>query len=502
MNIHVTPRMMRHWGLFGIAWLAAAPLCADGLLPPLTDAQIRQAKKALADFKSNPKGPYFQIRWFCNDGSVHPPAPPPCAARGGGFQHAELSATARHLAEWNLDLDTVLAGHTFDEFLDAKRDYHHLKELVLERYLSEVDDGWIYRKARYYRGARQVEDEEKAGRKLLAQLLANPEWLRRNYFLAGQIIAAVPHGAADRTVDRIRSLAKVVADRDSRFGTIRSKIHSLPGADDQKAVEDFLNTRNPEEPERGQLTELAALLKQQYTSRTLAVQLPAFQKKLAGSPLTPALTALAAALESKNAERAFAAGAALSFQVRQQAVAGSDGRRNLDLLDLAALVLENAFQNEAGRVIENPTRRRLLANLLDHYRYAVGAGLLSFREFDALQPELAALSGAGQVSSESYYQSIRYLARSTEWCHATVLKDFGPVAGLYDDVPPAAAGLVDHLVRGSPALPLSNRLEGLIADANRATGIRRSILGQPSSRGIVGLNPGVALGRLGIIDAG
>ena len=85
--------------------LVAAPLCADGLLPPLTESQVRQAKKALADFKSSPKGPYFQIRWFCNDGSVHPPSPPPCAARGGGFQHAELSAGARRLAEWNLDLE-------------------------------------------------------------------------------------------------------------------------------------------------------------------------------------------------------------------------------------------------------------------------------------------------------------------------------------------------------------------------------------------------------------
>src|SRR6185295_4944783 len=61
--------------------------------------------------------------------------------------------------------------------------------------------------------------------------------------------------------------------------------------------------------------------------------------------------------------------------------------------------------------------------------------------------------------------------------------------------------LVDHLLRGSVALPLTARLEILAADANRAAGIRHSIFGDPSNRGIVGLNPGVAMGRLGIIDS-
>jgi phosphoenolpyruvate synthase/pyruvate phosphate dikinase len=60
---------------------------------------------------------------------------------------------------------------------------------------------------------------------------------------------------------------------------------------------------------------------------------------------------------------------------------------------------------------------------------------------------------------------------------------------------------VDHMLRGSVALPLTARLEVLVADANRAAGIRHSIFGNPSNRGIVGLNPGVAMGRLGIIDA-
>lgn len=485
-----------------LALILAVSAGAEGLLPPLTESQVQQARKILAGFKANPKGPYLQIRWFCNDGSVHPPSPPPCASRGGGFQHAELSPAARRLSEWNIDADTILTGLSFEQFFDAARDHHRLKELVLAKYLGDVDQGWIYRRAQYYRGARQVEDEEKAGRRLLAQLLSDSNWVGKNYFLALQVTAAVPHGAADRTVAKIRTLAKSIADRDSRFQAIRSKIHSTPGPEDLKAVEDFLATRNPAEPVKAPLVELVALLKDQRAGRTLQAQLPALQKAIGASQPGSALSALGSALQAKDDGQVFSRGAELAFAIRRTVSSSSEGRRNLQLLDLAALVLENGFQLAEKRSVENPSRRRLLAGLLDNYRYAVGAGLLSMRQLEALQSEIASLQQTGEIRSEQYYQSVRYLARSTEWCRATVAKDFEPLVRQFESVEPAAAGLVDDLVRGSPALPLSHRMNVLVSDANRAQGIRHSILGESSSQGIVGLNPGVAVGRLGIVNPG
>ncbi|MBI3695805.1 MAG: hypothetical protein HY238_13320 [Acidobacteria bacterium] len=494
--------MTQTWGFLLIGLALASPGLGDGLLPALSEAQVHEVRKTLAGFKSNPKGPYLQIRWFCNDGSVHPPSPPPCASRGGGSQHAELSPAAKRLAAWNIDVDTILAGLSFDEFFDAKRDHYRLKELVLEKYLVEVDQGWIYRRAQYYRGGRQVEDEEKAGRRLLIELLSTPDWVSRNYFLAGQMVGAIPHGARDRTVDKIRALAKSIADRDSRFGSIRSKIHSQPSPDDLPAVEKFLAEKAPAEAVRGQLTELVEVLKQQQSSRGLAVQLPEFQKRPAAAPLASGLARLAAALASGDKGAVFSAGAAVSLDLRKLVSSNADGRRNLELLDFNAALQEHLFRTEVGRAIENPERRRLLDNVLDHFRAAVGVGLLSMRQFDALRGEIEALEKSNAVGAESYYPSIRYLARSTEWCRATAAEDFGPLAGLYDDLEPAAGSLVDHLVRGSVALPLSNRLDALVADANRAVGIRHSIFGQVSNHGVVGLNPGVAFGKLGIVKAG
>src|SRR5258708_38171625 len=98
-------------------------LSADGLIPPLDAKQIQQARKTLAEFKTNPKGPYFQIRWFCKDGTVQPPAGTPCKARGGGIEYAELSPAARMLTKWNLDVGTILASLDFTKFFDAGRDH-------------------------------------------------------------------------------------------------------------------------------------------------------------------------------------------------------------------------------------------------------------------------------------------------------------------------------------------------------------------------------------------
>jgi len=50
------------WRAFFLFLAMVGQLAADGLIPPLGPGQIEQARKILTDFKTNPKGPYFQIR--------------------------------------------------------------------------------------------------------------------------------------------------------------------------------------------------------------------------------------------------------------------------------------------------------------------------------------------------------------------------------------------------------------------------------------------------------
>src|SRR5438128_12517988 len=138
-----------------IILIAGIPqLLGSGLIQPLTPQQVERARNALVDFKANPKGPYFQIRWFCKDGTVQPPAGTPCKTRGGGVEYAELSPSAKQLANWNLDIGVVLASLDFLRFFDSQRNQWLPRELVLEKYLTQIDDGWVYRRAKSYRGAR------------------------------------------------------------------------------------------------------------------------------------------------------------------------------------------------------------------------------------------------------------------------------------------------------------------------------------------------------------
>jgi len=480
--------------LLAFLTIEAIAVQADGLIPQLTSEQIQQARKSLSEFKANPKGPYLRIRWFCDDGTVHPPQGTPCQARGGGKQFAELNPTARKLAEWNIDVGMILASLDFPTFFDVKRDHHLLRELVLERYLVEVDRGWVYRQARSYRGARQIEDEEKAGRELLQGLLGNPEWVARNYFLLTRLVQAVPHGVPDSGVLKIRALAASIANQDPRFQPIRAKIHSQPSSADLSAVEKFIAERKPADVK--QLNELVDLLRRQYSSEGLVGQLQAMRKKLAGTSLSAALEQYAAAV-AENKEESF--GSSMSLEILRHVTEPGDARRKLDLLDLNALVLEREFQTSQQN--RGPaTRRQQLASLLESVRFAVGDGLLSLRQLEVLRSEIESLIRQNEIPAERYHETIRYLERSAEWCRATVAQNFGPVSLHYQEIEPLASHLVDQLLRGSTALPLTAGLEVLVADANRAAGIRHSIFGEPFSRGIVGLNPGLAVGRLGIID--
>ncbi len=472
--------------------LAAA--AGDSLLPQLTPEQNAEAARIVAAFKKDTRGPFYRIRWYCKDGTDWPPSPYPCGDRGGGVQHASLNDDAVKLARWNVDVGVILAGHDFTSFLDVERDHALLKELALTNYLERIDNGWIYRRAYGYRGSRQIEDEEKAGQALLARAFADPRWLERRLLLANSLVTAVPHGLPDSAVKRVRDLAKAVADADARFQTIRAKIHSAPDQRDVEAVEAYLADRKPPEAVANMIRELASLMRQEGASRTLSDRLPSMRKTVQEGPLSGAVQAFAEALASGDARKSYAAGGKLSDEIAKQVAASTDGKRNLDLLDFNALLQEYGFETAAPDA--GLTRLERLKLLHTDMQYAYGAGLISQRQFDALDADLRELASSQEVGAGAYFDKVRYLARAAEWCRATAAREFGPVSARFAGFEPLAAGFVDDVLRGSPALALSRRLEGLMTDASRQAGLEHSIFGSSRSGGVFGLNPGAAQGKL------
>ena len=221
--------------IFGILPVAGAEL---PYLKPLQAIEIAAARELVEAMKKDPRGPYLRIRWFCADGSVHPPAGSPCRERGGGVQHAELNDQAEELARQSVYVGTLLQPLSFEEFFDDARDHYRLGSFVLEQYLFGADDGWVLREARYYRGARQIEDEERKGREFLERILAAPDWTKKHFLLASQLVMVLPHRTSGEAgIHRIRDLASELAQLDARFQPLRIKIHSFPSPEDLLVVE-------------------------------------------------------------------------------------------------------------------------------------------------------------------------------------------------------------------------------------------------------------------------
>ncbi len=506
--------------LVGLLTLVAAarPAAAQMFPPKLSDPEVAEVRAALDAMRRDIRGPYLRIRWFCNDGTIQPPQGAACRERGGGVQHAEFNDRAKRLAQLGVHVGTILQATSFDEFRDSARAGYRLRELVLAHYLEEIDDGWVLRRARFYRGARQIEDEEQKGKQQREQLLATPAWTARNFLLASQLVAVIPHvgqGGEQRT-QRIRNLATEIAVMDTTFLDIRIKIHSFPSRADIDAVDRFLGSRSRSAAVRDKLQELRTALREQYDeTRTLEV-LGQYRRRLPG-PLGERVGTVETALRQGRRAEAFRELAELSLMIRREVTQSRDGRRNLLLMDLNHAVEQQAFvsaQAPAAASLAPPAasapaapalRRRDRVAALGHYfALAHGAGFLSGREHAALTTEIAELTGAGagtagtSITALEYRQRLRTLARSIDWGNATVAAVFRPVTERYLQFEPKTEGFADALVRGSVMLPLSQALDRLLADADRVLGTSHVLLGQPVSSGLRGLNPGVALRPLDI----
>jgi len=143
--------------------------------PPAALPDQASLRRWVAEMKASSRGPFKQIRWFCNDGTIHPPGEYACRDRGGGIQHGEFTERVVQLRENGYWVATLFAEIRPDELLRQPDAEVAIAQMVLEQYLVSTDDGWIFRKAQYYLGALQPEDENKSGRDLLRAMAVEPD---------------------------------------------------------------------------------------------------------------------------------------------------------------------------------------------------------------------------------------------------------------------------------------------------------------------------------------
>ncbi|MGH8595517.1 MAG: hypothetical protein ACREXT_02525, partial [Gammaproteobacteria bacterium] len=313
----------------------------------------------IEDMKSNPRGPFDQIRWFCKDGVRLTPTPGACEPHGGGHQHGQWSERTRALRAGGYRIANFYADLEIEPLLSEDLSFAPLAQMLVEQFLIRADDGWILRQARYYRGAYQEEGERKGARTLLRRLGTSAGWADTRYLFLRTATAMLPHGAESGSVREIRQLSAALSDRIPSFKPLRNKIHGRMSADDAAAVRAYAAAHD----ENGELEHLARLIDEVFTLNAEAALRSLAAATPADSPLASVLAPLLATWESagNDPERKTALLADILATLRESITVVDSGVR-LQLLDTSLLVEVEYFAllgQQQAAVLTQPRRARL-----------------------------------------------------------------------------------------------------------------------------------------------
>ncbi|MEL6141669.1 MAG: phosphoenolpyruvate synthase, partial [Bacteroidota bacterium] len=224
----------------------------------LLNAQIDLAA-LVEEFKNSDRGPYLDIQWFCADGTVRDPREGCDTTDYRNKQHARYRGDVQRLGrQQHLFLGQILTPTSYPAFWDEVENHSRLKQYQMGKYLADVDDGWVLRKAQYYRGALQIEDEMQWGRDFFRWLLRKDDVLKENFYVVRQAVKDIPHREDTDLTRSIRSISKQIADRFPPFMKLRAKIHNEPEGKDAATVAAFARANRKELKEK----ELLPLLDQ------------------------------------------------------------------------------------------------------------------------------------------------------------------------------------------------------------------------------------------------
>ncbi|NND70572.1 MAG: phosphoenolpyruvate synthase [Rhodothermales bacterium] len=456
-----------------------------------------QIAKLVNEFKKDARGPYKDIRWFCKDGTTLPPAercPEP------GVQRARYKDAVISLAQTNhVFLGQILSTTNRQDFWDNGNRNSRLKQYQLEKYLREIDNGWINRRAQSYRGAFQSEDEDAWGISFLNWLVQDVNVLESQFFLIRQASKSIPHRADDNLSQRIRTSSKEVSDTFPTFMDIRVKIHGQPDASDADRVRDFLAANRPAlGPDlAAKLESLARDLDMLFGQANIDV-LNQFVSSMRQGTIRTWLSEVANSLNGGQdpIERALVLSDA-SLTLREMIVEEADNTGRLTLLDLSVkleeLLIANLSSWKASTLEEEFARIELLTTA------AAGYGFLELWEYDAALSDLERLRGSDRILLRQVKEYLDLSRRLVEWGALTVNFTYSDVITLYAGFEPLAAGYTDELVRSSVLLAFGASVGSLGDFVAREAGFSNRLFDISNQGQARGLNPGYATGTLRVI---
>ena len=476
-----------------VLWAFAANLNAASESGPSVDPELQAL---IQELKQSPRGPFKRLRWFCNDGAVLAPKAYACSERGGGRQHGQYRDDVEKLRSDGFAVANVLASIDANSLLASSDD--ELQQLLIEKFLIRFDDGWIFRGARFYRGALQVEDEIASAQAILEALLTTPSWRDERLLLIYDAARALPWNPDQNNalIDEIRADAARLNELDKGFASLRNKIHGSPDAGDAERVRSYAASSG-QASLADDYAALAQAIDEVNESGRIKRQLSAIAEELTDAKTSAALQEVIDQMPSGDNAVGFLKTAsrftvtvrrgleALSVEDRMQAVAA------VSLLEQRVFVdLQNLPATMA-----NQSRQSLIDVLFGLARTAYGTGLLSDREWQQFEKTYQKIA-ANNLPLGEYRQLLQGMARVPTWVQRRFVFDYAPALEKFARIEPLAAEFIPNQMRAGPLLMYSQVLAFLSEDATELAGVEHELFGKPSGSGLRGLNPGVAEGIL------
>ncbi len=450
--------------------------------------------KLVSTYKSEAKGPYRDIRWFCIDGSTVAPqerCPEPGVQRARYRDEVIALGASNHVY-----LGQILSTTAIADFWDVENQGARMKPYQMEQFLRANDNGWINRKAQFYRGAYQIEDEEAWGVSFLNWTLEDRQRAAQYFFLIRQVAKDIPHATESNVALEVRAISKDLSDQLSGFMDLRVKLHGQPDVGDIALVQAY-QRKNEHKLSKDQNEQFAKLLEQMEVLYK-PVDINDFKGYLKKLPNTWALNKTMKEMideypSEKDPNKRAALLAATALSIRQEINLSMKSSIRLSLMD-ASNRLEVLLNREASE-----WKPKTLSGQLDKIytltKASAGFGYLEMWEWEQLNGSLGITNQSQLTLLElnTYSENAR---RSVEWGAGMVRSHYQDVVKTFGGFEPLANGFIDDKVRASVLLQLGGAVSVLGDFFSEQAGFANNLMGIAGQSAARGLNPGYAMGEL------
>lgn len=475
------------------------------LIPMLGHTQLnnhfqldsKQLKNSVDKYKKDPRGPYKDLRWFCDDGTLNMPKEP---CEDGGVQHARYKDEVVSLGKKShVYLGQILASTDKEAFWDENFQNARMKQYQLEKYLKSIDDGWIHRQSQFYRGAIQAEDETAWGKDFFIWLLEKDEPIAKDFYLIRQAIKDIPHTDDTNVAQLMRSQSKAIAEDMPSFMNIRIKIHGQPTPEDIDLVKKF---------EAENSSKIDASMKKRFNALTKTMEdffapvdiesLKLRLKDVTNESIKNQLSLNLDNIKKESDSRLVLneASQALMY-IRQQITEESNGVGRLALMD-TSLKLEQLLISTLSRYKVDSVKDTL-EQICYLAQASAASGYSELWEWNQLEGTLNS-DQADRISLERLNNILIAARQQIEWGVSKNKSTYNDVVSYFSNFEPKSEGFLDDRIRGSVALYLGqsvSRLGDFIIETAKLT---NSVMSVPNQSQIHGLNPGFAYGELIVVD--